>query len=54
MTPADAQAHLTVAGLYATALGEPAKARPHYLRVLELEPNHPQASAIRIWLAGNP
>lgn len=52
--PNDSQNHLTVAGLYATALGETAKARVHYQRVLELEPNHPQASAIRIWLAGNP
>lgn len=52
--PNDSQNHLTVAGLYATSLGETAKARAHYQRVLELEPNHPQASAIRIWLAGNP
>lgn len=52
--PNDSQNHLTAAGLYATALGETAKARVHYQRVLELEPNHPQASAIRIWLAGNP
>lgn len=53
-TPSDTQSHLTAAGLYAGSLGDPAKARPHYLRVLELDPNHPQASAIRIWLAGNP
>jgi tetratricopeptide (TPR) repeat protein len=52
--PNDAQCHLTVAGLYASALGETAQARAHYQRVLELEPNHPQAAAIRIWLAGNP
>jgi tetratricopeptide (TPR) repeat protein len=54
VTPNEASVHLHLAGLFATSLGEPAKARPHYLRVLELEPNHPQASAIRIWLAGNP
>lgn len=54
VNPNDSQNHLTVAGLYATSLGETAKARAHYQRVLELEPNHPQASAIRIWLAGNP
>lgn len=52
--PSDTQSHLTVAGLYAGSLADPAKARPHYLKVLELDPNHPQASAIRIWLAGNP
>jgi tetratricopeptide (TPR) repeat protein len=52
--PNDTQTHLTLAGLYAGPLGESAKARAHYLRVLELEPNHPQAAAIRVWLAGNP
>lgn len=52
--PDDAAAHLTLAGLYARALGEPAMARPHYERVLALDPQHPQAAAIRRWLAENP
>jgi tetratricopeptide (TPR) repeat protein len=51
-SPDDAQSHLALAGLYATSLAEPALARPHYERVLELEPRHPQAASIRIWLAG--
>lgn len=28
--------------------------RPHYRKVLELEPNHPQAVSIRYWLAAHP
>jgi hypothetical protein len=29
------------------------RTRQHYLRVLELDPRHPQASAIRFWLEAN-
>ena len=50
----EARAHLTLANLYAQQLGEPARAREHYLRLLELEPQHPQATAIRYWLEANP
>jgi hypothetical protein len=35
-------------------LRQPAKARQHYLRVLEAEPHNSQANAIRYWLAANP
>ena len=52
--PADARAHLALAGLYARSLGEPEKARPHYERVLALDPQNSQAGAIRVWLAENP
>lgn len=52
--PTDARAHLALGNLYAQRLGNRAQARVHYLRVLELEPAHPQATAIRYWLAGNP
>ncbi|HKS35823.1 MAG TPA: tetratricopeptide repeat protein, partial [Verrucomicrobiae bacterium] len=51
--PAEARAHFTAANLYAQQLGEPARARAHYVQVLELEPQHPQATAIRFWLEGN-
>jgi Flp pilus assembly protein TadD len=47
-------AHLTLANLYANRLGESAKARAHYRKVLELEPKHPESVAIRYWLAANP
>lgn len=50
-TPGNAALHLALAGLYARDLGEPDQAAIHYRRVLELEPNHPQAGAIRLWLA---
>jgi tetratricopeptide (TPR) repeat protein len=52
--PDDAPAHLLTANLYAQQLGGPSLARPHYLRVLELEPQHPQATQIRYWLQENP
>jgi tetratricopeptide (TPR) repeat protein len=46
----EARAHLVLANLYAQQLDDPAKAREHYLRLLELEPQHPQATAVRYWL----
>ncbi len=48
------EAHLAAANLYATTLADPAKAREHYLRVLQLQPNHPQAGMIRRWLGPLP
>ncbi len=53
-SPNETRAHLALANIYAQQLRQPAKARPHYLTVLELEPQHPQAGAIRSWLAANP
>ena len=52
--PGEARAHLTLANLYAEQLRQPDKARAHYLKVLELEPRHPQAGAINFWLRANP
>lgn len=52
--PAEGRAHFALANLAAQQLGEPARAREHYLRVLQLEPQHPQATAIRYWLEANP
>lgn len=52
--PAKVEAHLAAANLYATTLAEPAKAREHYAKVLELQPNHPQAAMIRRWLGPSP
>ena len=52
--PAETRAHLALANLYAQQLHDPAQARVHYQKVLELDPNNPQASEIRFWLAGNP
>lgn len=52
--PNEARANLALGNLYSQQLGEPALARPHYVKVLQVEPRHPQASAIRYWLAANP
>jgi tetratricopeptide (TPR) repeat protein len=53
-TPSDPKANLLLATVYAQNLGEPKLARDHYQRVLEADPHHPQATAIRFWLAANP
>ena len=52
--PSDAAVHFAAAGIYARTLGQMAKAREHYQRVLDLNPAHPQAGAIRVWLASHP
>jgi tetratricopeptide (TPR) repeat protein len=52
--PNETRAHLALGNLYAQQFHQPAKARQHYLKVLEVEPRHPQASEIRYWLAANP
>jgi tetratricopeptide (TPR) repeat protein len=52
--PDDFRVHLSLANIYARQLNQPQLAREHYVKVLELSPNHPEASKIRFWLAGNP
>jgi len=52
--PNEARAHLALANLCAQSLHDPAQARQHYRKVLELDPKSPQASDIRFWLAANP
>ncbi|MBI3853469.1 MAG: tetratricopeptide repeat protein [Verrucomicrobia bacterium] len=52
--PDEARAHLSLANLYAQQLNQQQRARQHYLRVLAINPQHPQATAIRYWLAANP
>jgi tetratricopeptide (TPR) repeat protein len=47
-------AHFAVANLYANQLRQPAKAREHYEKVLEMSPNFSQAGMIRNWLGANP
>jgi tetratricopeptide (TPR) repeat protein len=54
IAPADNRLHLALGNLYARQLFQPQLARKEYLRLLELEPGHPQALAIRRWLAENP
>lgn len=52
--PADPALHLAAAALYAGELDDVRRARRHYEAVLAIEPAHPQAVAIRAWLASNP
>ena len=52
--PGEVRAHLALGNLYAQQLRDPAQARTHYLKVLELDPRNPQATDIRFWLASNP
>jgi tetratricopeptide (TPR) repeat protein len=48
--PDEPRAHLALGNLYAQQLKQPARAREHYQRVLEIDPRNPQALAIRDWL----
>jgi tetratricopeptide (TPR) repeat protein len=52
--PDEARAHLALGNLYAQQMHDPAQARAHYLKVLELDPRNPEATDIRFWLSANP
>jgi tetratricopeptide (TPR) repeat protein len=51
--PGEVRAHLALANLCAQSLKDTAQARQHYLKVLELQPDNPQAADIRFWLSAN-
>ena len=52
--PDEARAQLALGNLYAQQMRDPAQARSHYLKWLDLEPQNPQAINIRYWLSKNP
>ena len=52
--PDESRAHLSLGNLYAYKLNEPQLARQHFSKVLEYDPQNPQASEIRFWLASHP
>jgi Flp pilus assembly protein TadD len=52
--PNETRARLALGNLYAQQLRQPAQAREQYLKVLELDPQNPQAAAIRYWLRDHP
>jgi tetratricopeptide (TPR) repeat protein len=52
--PDEARAEYSLATLYAHQLNAPARAKPHFQKVLDLNPRHPEAGQIRFWLAQNP
>lgn len=51
--PAHAKSHLALANMYAQQFNQPEKARPHYQKVLELDPFNSEAGKIRYWLSMN-
>ncbi len=51
--PNETRAHLLLGNLCAQRLNQISNAREHYLKVLEAEPQHPQATQIRYWLAAH-
>jgi tetratricopeptide (TPR) repeat protein len=52
--PDDVRAHLALGNLYAQQFYDTARAREHYLKVLQLDPTNPQATDIQFWLSANP
>lgn len=50
----ETRAHLVLGNLFAEQFNDPVQARAHYLKVLEQDPRHPQATAIRFWLVAHP
>jgi len=52
--PDDVRAHLILGNVCAEQLQDKSRARVHYQRILELDSQHPQATAIRYWLVANP
>jgi tetratricopeptide (TPR) repeat protein len=52
--PDEVRGHLALASIYAKKLHDTARAREHYLKALDLDPNNPQAAGIRNWLSANP
>jgi tetratricopeptide (TPR) repeat protein len=52
--PDEARAQLALGNLYAEQMRDPARARQHYLKWLELDPQNPQATNIRYWVSANP
>lgn len=52
--PNDVNAHYVLANIYAQQLRQPARARTHYEKVLQVDPGYSQAYAIHDWLWANP
>jgi tetratricopeptide (TPR) repeat protein len=53
ISPDEVRAHLALANLCAQSLHDIFQAREHYLKVLALQPDNPQAADIRFWLSAN-
>lgn len=53
-SPAEPRALLALGNLYGQRLRQIPRARACYLKLLDVEPQHPQGASIRLWLAANP
>ena len=53
-TPNLLNAHLLLANLLSEHLRSPRRAKPHYAKVLQMNPRHTQAPDIRQWLIAHP
>lgn len=54
LNPSAPRVQLMLGNIYSQKLGQPALARRHYLKFLELDPQSNQTQAIRYWLLANP
>src|SRR5439155_16111289 len=52
--PNEGRAHLALGNMYAEQFQDSAKARQHYAKVLEIDPQNSQAPVIRYWIAAHP
>jgi tetratricopeptide (TPR) repeat protein len=52
--PDEVRVHLALGNLYAQQFYDAARARQHYLKMLQLDPRNPQATDIQFWLSANP
>ena len=52
--PNEVRAHLVLGIICAQQLHDPDQARPHYLKVIQLDPANPKAPEIQFWLSSNP
>lgn len=52
--PNDTRARIALGNLLAQVFKQPERAREQYLKVLEIEPRHPQAEALQSWLVLHP
>jgi tetratricopeptide (TPR) repeat protein len=52
--PDEVRAQLALGNLLLRRFGDRARAREHYLKVLELDPQHPEAGTLRFWIEANP
>jgi tetratricopeptide (TPR) repeat protein len=48
--PEETRVHMALGNLYADVFRDYGRAKAHYLKVLELEPEHPNGTSLRFWI----